>query len=766
MTASPHEQEAFFQGSSKQLRALFMAMQDVVIVVSPQGRYLEIAPTRPDLLVKGRDDLLGKTIHEVFAPELADFFQQAIDRTLSTGQLVTIEYRVPIREEETWFEGRLSPIFDETGRATSVLLIARDITETWQTRKFLRESEARYRTLVEQSNDAIYFLFDRKFEYINQRFKEIFGVTQEEVTSLDFDFLNLVAPQSRSLVIERSQKVAQGEQVPSHYEFTALTTDGREIEVEASVSYVPYRDGIATQGILRDITERKQSEQALRESEERYRQLVDLMPDGVAVHQDGVVRMVNQTGARLLGYESTAEIVGRPALDFVHPDDRPIVIERMRALLQRKESVPPQEERFLRKDGTITHTEISAGQFLLEGKPAILIISRDISQRKRLEDQLRQAQKMEAVGRLAGGIAHDFNNLLTAISGYAEFILRDLALGAPSRGDAEAIIKAAERATKLIQQLLAFSRHQVMEMRVINLNQELVDLERMLHRIIGEDIDLRVITAPDLWNVRIDPSQMDQVIVNLAVNARDAMPVGGVLILETMNVELEEPEAQQHPDLDPGEYVLLSVTDTGKGIPPAIIEHLFEPFFTTKEVGEGTGLGLAMVYGIVKQFGGHIEVESEVDRGTSFRVFLPHVDQAAEYVEGRPYSKVGLRGSETVLVVEDNDMVRNLAARILRKQGYTVLEAHSGREALRLASEHTGKIHLLLTDVVMPQMSGQALVEQLEQVSSGIRVLFMSGYTDNIIAQHGILEPGTDLIEKPFSPQALSRKVRGVLDQE
>jgi len=762
MNANSHPRDLPASDAAPRLRALLEAMQDVVLVLDPQGHYIEIAPTRHDLLYGPPDNIIGKTPYDLFPPEQADFFHQAFQKACQTRQVVTIEYPMTIDDRDHWFEARLSPVLDAQNQVTSVLCVIRDVTPYHQTREALWESEKQYRTLVEQSNAAIYILFQRRFVFVNQRFLEMFGVRREEINDPDFDFISLVAPQSRPLVEERERRAAQGEKLSPRYEFTALTRDGGEIIVEASVAYLPYQGGVATQGIVQDITDRKRAEQALQESEDRYRRLIELLPDGVAVHQAGVIRMTNTFGARMLGYDTPEELVGQTIIDLIHPDDRAAASERVRTRIQHGELAIPREERFLRRDGTPILVEVAGAPFSLGGKPAVLVVVRDITERRRLEEQLRQAQKMEAIGRLAGGIAHDFNNLLTAINGYADLLLNTLNANDPARHEVEAILKAGRRAARLTQQLLAFSRKQVLEMRVLNPSTLLDDLARMLRRIIGEDIELVVVPDPNAGNVRVDPAQMEQVIVNLAVNARDAMPQGGRLTLEVTNVELDSSYTQEHAEVLPGPYVCLTVTDTGTGISPQIRSHLFEPFFTTKE--SGTGLGLATIYGIVKQLEGHIEVYSEVGRGTSFKIYLPRVDEPAATIESSSSPVAWPRGTETLLVVEDNDMVRNLAVRILIAQGYEVLEAARADAALQMAQRYKGRIHLLLTDVVMPQISGRALMKQMRQLRPEMRVLYMSGYTDNVIAQHGVLEPGTPFIQKPFTPQALTQKVRTVLD--
>jgi two-component system cell cycle sensor histidine kinase/response regulator CckA len=387
----------------------------------------------------------------------------------------------------------------------------------------------------------------------------------------------------------------------------------------------------------------------------------------------------------------------------------------------------------------------------------------DTTERKYLEDQLRQSQKLESVGKLAGGIAHDFNNLLTAILGQSALIMRQLEEDDPLRLKVEEIKKAGERAAGLTHQLLAFSRKQILQPKVIALNEVVGEADKLLRRLIGENIELLTMCEPRLGRVKADPTQISQIIINLAVNARDAMPEGGKLILETKNVYLDEAYARQHVSVLPGRYVMLAVSDTGHGMDAGTQKQIFEPFFTTKEVGKGTGLGLSTVYGIVKQSGGNIWVYSEVGRGTTFKIYLPMIEEDA-LLESTADAAPVPRGTETVLVVEDNDAVLGLTCDILEGEGYKVLTAMHGGEALQICQQHVGKIDLIITDVVMPGMGGRQLSERLSHRCAEVKVLYMSGYTDTAIVHHGVLDAGTDFIQKPFTPDALARKVREMLD--
>jgi two-component system cell cycle sensor histidine kinase/response regulator CckA len=392
-------------------------------------------------------------------------------------------------------------------------------------------------------------------------------------------------------------------------------------------------------------------------------------------------------------------------------------------------------------------------------------LQREISERERVEQQLLQAQKMEAIGRLAGGVAHDFNNLLTIISGYGALLLEQMEGQAPLREHVEQIAIAADRAAMLTRQLLVFGRRQVLAPRILDLNTVVANMDKMLRRLIGEDIDLATLQDPQLGRVKADPGQIEQVVMNLAVNARDAMPRGGKLTIETANVDLDDAYVREHVAVTPGPYVMLAVSDNGIGMDPPTLTRIFEPFFTTKEIGKGTGLGLATVYGIVKQSGGNIWVYSEPGRGATFKIYLPRVEETSAAEEPHRHAAAPTTGSETVLLVEDEDAVRFLVRNILESKGYRVLEARSGTEALSLCERHTGPLHLLLTDLVMPEMGGCELAEQLGPRYPAMKVLYISGYTNGALAHHGLLAPDTAYLQKPFTPDALAQKVREVLGE-
>jgi PAS domain S-box-containing protein len=490
----------------------------------------------------------------------------------------------------------------------------------------------------------------------------------------------------------------------------------------------------------------------------------------VSKQLDGIVTSWNSSAARLFGY-SAAEAVGQP-ITLVIPVDRWQEEQTLLARVAAGERVDHYQTVRRRKDGTAVLVSISlapifdaAGNVVGASKTA-----RDLTAQHKAEEalrdterQLRQAQKMEAVGRLAGGVAHDFNNLLSVILSYSELILADLTPSDSMRGDLDEIRTAALRATDLTRQLLLFSRQQVVAPTLLDLNEVLARTEKMITRILGEDIDLVSAPTPETGRVLADPSSVEQIIMNLVVNARDAMPTGGKLTIETGNVDLDIDYTRQHLGANPGPHVMLAVSDTGVGLDEATQARIFEPFFTTKAVGKGTGLGLSTVFGIAQQSGGSVWVYSEPGKGATFKVYFPRVDASPE-VASQPLAQMTLTGTETILLVEDQDQVRTVAESILKRFGYQVVAAANGEQALVLGGRHGGVIHLLLTDVVMPQMSGAELAKRMAETRPNTKVLFMSGYTDDSVIRHGVLESGMAFLQKPFTPESLARKVREALD--
>ena len=623
----------------------------------------------------------------------------------------------------------------------------------------LAERDRRYKTLLEQTQEAVMVAVDGKVAYANPACVEMFGY---EHPLLGVPVTIFFAPGSREQVGEFVEQRAAGRPAPELYEAVGLRADGATFDVEVRVTPIEFDGKPGSQAVLRDITARKRMEAGLRESEERYRLLFERNLAGVYRSTvDGRLLECNRAFARMLGYATAAEAMAHPDW-WLH--ERPTAHGEFWERLRKEGSIVNHEGQARRKDGSpiwvIQNVELLTDE---DGEEMLLGTVFDVTERKRLEEQLLQSQKMEAVGRLAGGIAHDFNNLLTAIAGYSDLLLAELPANDPRRESAVEIREAGRRAAGLTQQLLAFSRRQVLEPRVLDLNAVIAGMEKMLRRVIGEDIELTTALDPGLWRTLADPGQIEQAIVNLAVNARDAMPRGGRLTLETANATLDEKFASAYATVQPGPHVMLAVSDNGVGMDATLQARLFEPFFTTKERGKGTGLGLSTTYGIVKQSGGSIWVYSEPGHGTTFKIYLPRCEEPLSEHEAPPLPLTPRAGSETVLLVEDEAEVRRLVERLLQMQGYAVISASSPVEAIS-AARTVDKVDLLLTDVIMPGMNGREMARLLSAERPRLRVLYMSGYTDAAIAQQGILPPGTAFLSKPFTPDALARKIREVLD--
>jgi len=540
------------------------------------------------------------------------------------------------------------------------------------------------------------------------------------------------------------------------------------ILIGIAISWLNHERGQLARRALQELTARRKSEALLIENEQRFRALIENSSDAIAIiDPHSTVIYASASTRRVLGYQPE-EFVGRVVMDLLHPNDQVHAPALFAQLLAAPGNEIDNTVRMRHKDQTWRWIECVATNATEESHIRGIVVNyRDVTERRRLEEQYLQAQKMEAVGNLAGGIAHDFNNLLTIINGYSEFALESMEIGQPLYHDLDCIKKAGTQAAALTRQLLAFSRRQMLEPKALNLNVIVKEIERMLRRLIGADIDLAMVLYPDLGLVQADPGQIEQAIMNLVVNSRHAMPRGGLLAIETANVELDEAYARRHRAVVPGCYVMLAISDTGEGMTEEVQARIFEPFFTTKGKGEGTGLGLSMVYGFVKQSGGNIWVYSEPGKGTTFKIYLPRIlERVPETPVEQPTNAAPVPRSETILVVEDEAVVRKLITSSLRKAGYSVFEASNGEEAISFCQAHTDPIDLVITDVVMPRVGGPELVKSLAGTRPGIRTLFVSGYTNTAVVRHGVLNAHTSFLQKPFTPAMLNKKVREVLDHK
>lgn len=711
----------------------------------------------------------------VFAAGGADY----IPKPFQIDELLTkVETQIRLYTMRRPFNDQHSELHQETTEHAANQAISSDIINLKQAEEALQRSEERFRSIFEYAAIGIcYSDLSGRLIRVNSHFCKITGYSAEEL--LQMTYRDITHPDDREIALDQNKKLFSSEIDAYSFPKRYIRKDGEIIWVNLTISLMRETSGspLYEIGVIEDITERKQAEEALRQSEERLQQAVRVSHIGIFAHDhitDTIYWSPEQRYNYGWGLEEPVSLV--KFLDQVYPEDR----ERIGAAVQRAHDPAGDgtfdvEHRIVRRDGAIRWLSTRSQTFFGgEGSArhpvrtvgAVLDVTESKlaeEARARLEEQLRQAQKLESIGQLAGGIAHDFNNLLVPMIGYAELGQAETSPGSKLYVDLEMIKTAAERAASLTRQLLAFSRRQVLEVQTFDLNEVIAGFQEILRRLITEDIGLEILLSSQACAIQADRTQIEQILLNLSVNARDAMPEGGKIIIETENVYFDETYVQTHAGTYPGHYVMLSFSDTGHGMDAETQRHVFEPFFTTKKLGKGTGLGLATVFGIVTQHQGNIWLYSEPGNGTTFKIYLPRAEGAFQLATTPSPEPISAHSSETVLVVEDVPMVRRFICETLEAFGYSVIEAESPDTSLQSALAYQGTIHLLLTDVIMPGMNGRELYERLAAVRPDLRVLYMSGYTDSVIVHHAVLDKGVNYLQKPFTVQSLIHKIRSVL---
>ncbi len=748
---------------TERLRAATDLAQVGLVVVGPDHRYRYANRSYAEMFGQGSADLVGQRIADVLPSVYESQIRPRLERAFG-GERVSYELSVPSAngaEDARRYTGSYEPGV-EAG-APIVVVVVVDMTDRKRVVEALAQREEQLSLFIAHSPAAL-AMFDQEMRYLgaSRRWLADYGLSEDIVGRCHYDVIPTVPERWK----ETHRRALAGA-VERSEDDSFLLPDGRSRWLRWEVRPWHTARG-AIGGIViftEDITDRKKADLALRESEERFREMAENIRDAFWVTSASKREMLYVSPAyETIWGRSCASLYASPHdwLEAVHPEDR----DRIKEAARTRQAIDAFQEtyRVVRPDGTVRWVHDRAFPIRTPAGELVRYVGvvSDITKERTLEDQFRQAQKMEAVGRLAGGVAHDFNNMLSVILSYADLLLGTLETQDPIHADVAEIRKAGQRASELTRQLLQFSRQQLIEPKVFELSTVLSGMQRMLGRLIGEDVELTLALGSG-GRVFVDPGGIEQVVMNLLVNARDAMPTGGSIRIETSDVVFDEAYARDHVAVKAGPYVALAVTDNGCGMDEATQAQIFEPFFTTKEKGKGTGLGLSTVFGIVTQSGGSVVVESRRGAGTTFRVLLPRVD-AASGVRGASAAPATLRGTETILLVEDDAQVRAVARGILKRKGYTVLDARNGAEGIALSEGYQGTIHLLLTDVVMPQMSGPEVARRIVVTRPDMRVLCMSGYTDDSAVRHGILEAGSAFLHKPFTPESLAVKVREVLD--
>jgi PAS domain S-box-containing protein len=725
-------------------------------------------PMAEDCGYSSPGDLIGKTDDATTGATMAERYR-ADDREVMETNRPKLNYEKPQRKKDgsrRWLLLNKVPLHDKNGRVIGVLGTYEEITELKRTEEALRESEQRFRSLLDNAPDAVYVQTKERIAYVNRATLQLLRAERQEQL-LGQSVLELVAPEWRKIVRERMQRVNTKDGPLPAIEEEYLRVDKSRVAVEVSAVPVVFHGDRGALVFVRDITERKRAAETIVYERQLLRTLLDLLPDGVYIKDlDSRFLMANETAAKRFGKDSPSQVLGLSDKDFF-PAELAAVFRADEEKVFAGETINEKEETVVFPNGqkrTVLTTKVpfrnSQGQIC-----GLVGTGRDVTERKQLEEQLRQSQKMEAFGQLAGGVAHDFNNLLTVIQGNVALLQLQEPLNPDQAGGLVEIAKAAERAANLTRQLLTFSRRQLFQPKPLDLNEVVANTSKMLQRLIGEHISLETHFAPGGAPIKADRTMMEQILINLAVNSRDAMTKGGRLVIQTAPAVLSKADAQANPKARPGLFIRLSITDTGCGIAPKEMERIFEPFFTTKEVGKGTGLGLATIFGIVAQHHGWIEVESKVNAGTTFHIYLPRLAESEKSQTEFSRAPEVRGGNETILLVEDEAPVRALARTLLERKGYHVIEADSGLSALQIWQEQRDAIDLLLTDMVMPEgISGRELAARLLAEKPGLKVIYSSGYTDDMLGENSPLRNNPNFLEKPFSSHKLLKQVRDCLD--
>lgn len=744
---------------NEELDQFFSTSLDLLCIADADGNFRRVNKEWENILGYSTGDLEKRSFLDFVHP---DDLQETIDKTRESSISPVFNfinrYRC-IDGSYRYIEWRSTP------HDKLIYAAARDITERIENEKALRDSEERFKALHNASFGGIAIHDKGVILECNRGLEELTGYSRDELIGING--LLLIAEQSRDTVMKN---IMSGYEEP--YDAIGIRKNGKNFIVRIEAKNIPYKGKTVRVTEFRDITEQKKSEEALRESEEKLKAVFNAANVGFSItDEQGKYVMYNNWWLNYLGYEAD-ELKQKTNLDITHPDDIETSRNYFLKVIAGELSNYRIEKKFIKKDGSTVWGDLAVSPVKdREGRVQLMVgIVNDITDRKyseeereKLQAQLNQSQKMESVGRLAGGVAHDFNNMLGAIFGYTELSLRKIAPDHPVYTYLQDIKKAAERSANLTRQLLAFARKQTVAPKILDLNETVEGMLKMLRQIIGEDISLEWLPSANPVMIKMDPAQVDQLLVNLCVNARDAITDTGKVTIETDKTVFTEADKIKDESILPGDYVVLVISDNGIGMDRETLDHLFEPFFTTKETGRGTGLGLATVYGIVKQNNGFINVYSEPGLGTTFRIYLPQHYAAAVSKEQEPGTKEPDQGHQTLLLVEDEAMLLNINSEILEQLGYTVLTAASPAEALRIAGQHSGHIDLLITDVIMPEMNGRDLADKISVLHPGIRLLFMSGYTASVIAHHGVLEDGVHFLQKPFSLNDLAEKVKETL---